>query len=91
MGSAVSQEHPQGAWHSSLPHRQAIVLLFLVKQVFPEPPDFLFVIGIFGEILYKHFLFVPGPYDLERCLKVRNTLQSAMAMRLSHIPGIVKL
>jgi hypothetical protein len=62
----------------------------LVEQVFPEPPDFL-LIGILGKILYKHFLLVPGPYDLERYLKVRNTLQSAMARRLSHIPGIVKL
>ena len=77
--------------HNVIPNRQSIVLLFLVEQVFPEPPYFLFIIGIFGEILYKHFLFVPGPYDLERCLKVRNTLQSAMARRLSHIPGIVKL
>ena len=60
-----------------IPNRQSIVLLFLVEQVFPEPPYFLFIIGIFGKILYKHFLFVPGPYDSERCLKVRNTLQSA--------------
>lgn len=54
-------------------------------------PDFPFIIGIFGEILYKHFLLLPGPDDLERCLKVRNTLQSATARRLSHISGIVKL
>jgi hypothetical protein len=27
--------------------------------------NFLFIIGIFGKILYKHFLFVPGLDDLE--------------------------
>jgi hypothetical protein len=62
-----------------------------VDRVLPEPPNFLFIIGICGKILYKHFLFLPGPYDLETYLKVRNTLQSAMARRLSHVPGIVKL
>ena len=54
------------------PNRRSIVLLFLVERVLPEPPYFLFIIGIFGKILYKHFLFVPGPDDLERCLKDGN-------------------
>ena len=77
--------------YNIFPNRQSIVLLFLVERILPEPQDFLFIIGIFGEILYKHFLFVPGTYNLERCLKVRNTLQSATARRFSHIPGFVKL
>jgi hypothetical protein len=40
-----------------------------VERVLPEPPNFLFIIGIFGKILYKHFLFVPDPDDLDICLK----------------------
>ena len=51
------------------PKRRSIVLLFLVKQVLPEPPDPFLIIGITREILYRHFLFVPDPDDLERCLK----------------------
>ena len=47
------------------------VVLFIpiVEQVLPEPPELLLIIGIFGKILYKHFLFVPDPDDLEICLK----------------------
>jgi hypothetical protein len=55
-----------------LPNRQSIVLLFLVERVLPEPPYFLFIIGIFGIILYKYFLSVPGPDYLERYPKDGN-------------------
>jgi hypothetical protein len=35
----------------------------------PNHQTLFFIIGIFGKILYKRFLFMPGPDDLEICLQ----------------------